>query len=156
MLTYAPVVFGQVTDIDQFTANIYLGAALFASNSLTLVVASRCPRRIMLLVSSLGCAVTLAVMGVSYQLKDEEEKCQNSSVLVSPDMNTTEISRLCSYNLDWLPVLNSMIFIFVFNLGYGSMVWMTVVEILPAQIRNLTNGYSTESLNLRVTFSPAG
>merc|ERR1719474_1023499 len=30
--------------------------------------------------------------------------------------------------------------LFVFNLGYGSLVWMTVVEILPAHIRNLTNG----------------
>ena len=135
MLTYAPVVFGQVTDIDQFTANIYLGAALFASNGLTLLVAGRCPRRIMLLVSSLGCAITLAVMGVSYHLKDLEDNCKNSSSL-----NSIEISSACSYNLDWLPVLDSMIFIFVFNLGYGSMVWITAVEILPAHIRNLTNG----------------
>jgi len=141
MLTYAPVVFGQVTNIDQFTANIYLGAALFASNGLTLLVAGRCPRRIMLLVSSLGCAITLAVMGVSYYLKDQEESCRNSSSLISAgDLNSPEISGACSYNLDWLPVLNSMIFIFVFNLGYGSMVWITVVEILPAHIRNLTNG----------------
>lgn len=141
MLTYAPVVFGQVTDINQFTANIYLGAALFASNTLTLVVASKCPRRIMLLISSLGCSITLAVMGVSYHLKDREEQCRNSSSSESPDLN-------CSYNLDWLPVLNSMIFIFVFNLGYGSMVWMTVVEILPAHIRNLTNGLTVSWVGL--------
>ena len=140
MLTYAPTVFDRVTDIDEFTANIFLGCALFASNILTLVVASRCPRRIMLLVSSLGCSLTLCVMGVSFELKGREEDCRNSSSLLSPDLNTTQIYQDCSYHLDWLPVLNSMIFIFVFNLGYGSMVWMTVVEILPAQVRNLTNG----------------
>ena len=123
-----------------FTANIFLGCALFVSNVLTLVVASRCPRRIMLLVSSLGCALTLAVMGVSFELKEIEEECRNSSSVKTPHLNTTEIYQDCSYSLDWLPVLNSMIFIFVFNLGYGSMVWMTVVEILPAHIRNLTNG----------------
>ena len=138
MLTYAPVVFGQVTDIDQFTANIYVGAALFASNGLTLLVAGRCPRRIMLLVSSLGCAVTLAVMGVSYHLKGLEDSCKNS--LNSSLNSIEEISNACSYNLDWLPVLDSMIFIFVFNLGYGNMVWITAVEILPAHISNLTNG----------------
>ena len=140
MLTYAPTVFDRVTDIDEFTANIFLGCTLFVSNVLTLVVASRCPRRIMLLVSSLGCALTLAVMGVSFELKEIEEECRNSSSVKTPHLNTTEIYQDCSYSLDWLPVLNSMIFIFVFNLGYGSMVWMTVVEILPAHIRNLTNG----------------
>jgi len=138
MLTYAPTVFDRVTDIDEFTANIFLGCALFASNILTLVVASRCPRRIMLLVSSLGCALTLCVMGVSFELKGREEDCRNSSSLSS--LNATQIYQDCSYSLDWLPVLNAMIFIFVFNLGYGSMVWMTVVEILPAHVRNLTNG----------------
>ena len=139
MLTYAPTVFNRVTDIDEFTANIFLGCALFASNVLTLMVASRCPRRIMLLVSSLGCAITVCVMGVSFELKKREEDCRNTSS--SLDLNTTtQIYQDCSYSLDWLPVLNSMVFIFVFNLGYGSMVWMTVVEILPAHIRNLTNG----------------
>merc|ERR1719336_3353816 len=90
----------------------------------------------MLLVSSLGCAITLAIMGVSFELKGWEEECRNSS----SSSSEAQIYQECSYNLDWLPVLNSMVFIFVFNLGYGSMVWMTVVEILPAHIRNLTNG----------------
>ena len=142
MLTYAPQIFADVTNIDKFLANIFLGCALFASNTLTLLVAGKWPRRIMLLVSSLGCSVTLAVMGFSYQIKDWENACLNSSNLDSGDLfsNESEIRIACSYNLNWLPVLDSMIFIFVFNLGYGSLVWMTVVEVLPAHIRNFTNG----------------
>jgi len=142
MLTYAPQIFADVTNIDKFLANIFLGCALFASNTLTLLVAGKWPRRIMLLVSSLGCSVTLAVMGFSYQIKDWENACLNSSNLDLGDLfsNESEIRIACSYNLNWLPVLDSMIFIFVFNLGYGSLVWMTVVEVLPAHIRNFTNG----------------
>ena len=106
----------------------------------------------MLLISSLGCSVTLAVMGVSYQIREWEEDCrkQNYSglekmnILVRDDEDDLDsssiLTSLCSYDVDWLPVLNSMIFIFVFNIGYGSMIWMTVVEILPASMRIFTNG----------------
>jgi len=142
VLTFAPQIFADVTNIDKFLANIFLGGALFASNTLTLLVAGKWPRRMMLLVSSLGCSVTLAVMGFSYQVSDWEKSCVNSSSFYSGDLILTEIETeaACSYNLNWLPVVDSMIFIFVFNLGYGSLVWMTVVEILPAHIRNFTNG----------------
>jgi len=140
VLTFAPQIFADVTNIDQFLASIALGCALFASNTLTLLVAGKWPRRIMLLVSSLGCSVTLAVMGFSYQISDWEKACVNSSSFDSEDSILAEVEAACSWNLNWLPVVDSMIFIFVFNLGYGSLVWMTVVEILPAHIRNLTNG----------------
>ena len=152
MLGYAPAIFSEVTNIDNFTANILLGLALFGSNTLTLVIAGKCPRRIMLLISSLGCSLTLAIMGVSYQIRDWEDDCRkqngpgtglvNLSIIVRDDMDDldTSLSALCSYNVDWLPVLNSMVFIFVFNIGYGSIIWITVVEILPASIRTFTNG----------------
>ena len=32
------------------------------------------------------------------------------------------------------------VYIFMFNIGYGSLVWMTATEILPAKIRSSTNG----------------
>jgi len=140
VLTFAPQIFADVTNIDQFLASIALGCALFASNTLTLLVAGKWPRRMMLLVSSLGCSITLAVMGLSYQISDWEKACVNSSSLDSEDSVLAKTEAACSWNLNWLPVVDSMIFIFVFNLGYGSLVWMTVVEILPAHIRNLTNG----------------
>lgn len=142
VLTFAPQIFADVTNIDKFLANIALGCALFASNTLTLLVAGKWPRRIMLLVSSLGCSITLAVMGFSYQVSDWEKSCFNSSSLDSEDLvlAAMEAKESCSWNLNWLPVVDSMVFIFVFNLGYGSLVWMTVVEILPAHIRNVTNG----------------
>lgn len=137
MLMFAPQVFAAVTNIDKFLASVFLGLALFVSNGVTLVVAGKWPRRLMFLISSFGCSLTLAVMGLSYKFKDETDNCRNSSEYRSGGINATDI---CSYNIEWLPVVNSMIFIFVFNLGYGSLVWMTAVEILPSNIRNWTNG----------------
>ena len=141
IMMFAPMIFTEVTDYDEFTANIFCGLALFTSNTLTLFIAGKCPRRIMLLVSSLGCSLTLAVMAMSYELRKWEGRCLEVSTELYTNMTREEVTASCSYNMDWLPILDSMLFLFVFNLGYGSMIWITVVEILPPSIRTYTNGY---------------
>ena len=42
----------------------------------------------------------------------------------------------------WLPLLLLMIYIFFFNLGYGAMIWITVVEILPLHVRSVATSLS--------------
>ena len=140
IMMFAPQIFTEVTDFDKFTANIFCGIALFTSNTLTLFIASKCPRRIMLLVSSLGCSLTLAVMALSYELRKWEGRCRDVTSELYSNMTEDMVSASCSYNMDWLPILDSMLFLFVFNLGYGSLIWITVVEILPPSIRTYTNG----------------
>ncbi len=50
---------------------------------------------------------------------------------------------MCTCNiLGWLPLLDLMVYIFVFNLGYGAMVWITVIEILPAHVREFCNRWA--------------
>lgn len=44
----------------------------------------------------------------------------------------------------------------MFNIGYGSLVWMTATEILPAKIRSSTNGLTvgwTGVMSFLTTFS---
>ena len=38
-------------------------------------------------------------------------------------------------DIGWLPLALLMTYIFFFNLGYGSMIWITVAEILPIHVR---------------------
>jgi len=83
---FAPQIFTEVTDYDEFTANIFCGIALFTN------------------------------------------------------LTSEEVNVSCSYNMDWLPIIDSMLFLFLFNLGYGSMIWITVVEILPPSLKTYTNG----------------
>ena len=44
--------------------------------------------------------------------------------------------------LGWLPLLILMVYIFFFNLGYGAMIWITVVEILPLHVRSVATSLS--------------
>lgn len=140
MLMFAITIFGEVGALRPFLSQILLGSALFVSNTLTLVVAGKLPRRVMLLSCSLGLSVSLAVMGFCYQINDWEKVCREDLRNSSTQLNESAIDGECSYGLGLLPVITSMVYIFMFNIGYGSLVWMTATEILPAHIRSSTNG----------------
>jgi len=156
MLQFAITIFGQVGNLDMFLSQILLGCALFASNTLTLVIAGKLPRRLMLLTCSLGLSLSLAVMGICYQIDDWEKSCEKELKINNSEMNQTELSLTCSYGLGLLPIVTSMVYIFMFNIGYGSLVFMTAAEILPAHIRSSTNGLTicwTGLMSFLTTFS---
>ena len=58
------------------------------------------------------------------------------------DNCTTSVPAIHTAGLGWLPLLLLMLYIFFFNLGYGSMIWITVAEILPLHVRSVTNSLS--------------
>ena len=47
----------------------------------------------------------------------------------------TECPNVHTADIGWLPLALLMTYIFFFNLGYGSMIWITVAEILPIHVR---------------------
>jgi len=166
MLMFAITIFGQVGQLDAFLSQILVGSALFASNTLTLIIAGKLPRRVMLLTCSLGLSITLAIMGLCYQIDDWEKSCRlevhsstdcnGSDGLNVTDCSEDDLAESCSYGLGLLPIITAMVYIFMFNIGYGSLVWMTATEILPAKIRSSTNGLTvgwTGVMSFLTTFS---
>ncbi|XP_023342985.1 facilitated trehalose transporter Tret1 [Eurytemora carolleeae] len=130
VMSYTVQIFQSVnSSVDEFVATIYVGSALLASNVATVLLAHKLPRRIMMMVSSLGISATLAILGLSYQLQDWEKQCIELGKISAEG---------CSYgNLGWLPLCTLMIYIFVFNLGIGAMVFITMAEILPPHAREI-------------------
>jgi len=166
MLMFAITIFGQVGQLDAFLSQILVGSALFASNTLTLIIAGKLPRRVMLLTCSLGLSITLAIMGLCYQIDDWEKSCkkeiqdlnncERKGDLNATDCSEDDLTENCSYGLGLLPIITAMVYIFMFNIGYGSLVWMTATEILPAKIRSSTNGLTvgwTGVISFLSTFS---
>merc|ERR1712127_200476 len=156
MLMFAITIFNQVGNLDSFLSQVLLGSALFASNTLTLLLAGKLPRRVLLLSSSLGLSISLAVMGVCYQIDDWQKTCEADLAESSPSLPQANVTAACSYGLGLLPIVTSMVYIFMFNIGYGSLVWMTATEILPAHIRSSTNGLTvgwTGVMSFLTTFS---
>ena len=96
----------------------------------------------MLLASSFGVSLTLSVMGVCYYLVPPIANTTNTTNETMVNESALEEGRISEGSVEypgWLPLLNLMAYIFFFNIGYGSMVWITVAEILPAHTRSITN-----------------
>jgi len=41
--------------------------------------------------------------------------------------------------LGWLPVLTVVIFLFMGNIGYGTLIWVVTAELLPPKVRSIAN-----------------
>jgi hypothetical protein len=140
-------------------ATILVGIALLISNIITLLVANRMPRRLMLILSSLGISLALIGMGAYFYLKSldrlacgHDRSSLNTNATASAlSTDATEDEKenhddKCPHyyteNIGWLPLVILMIYIFFFNLGYGAMIWITVVEILPLNVRSVATSLS--------------
>lgn len=122
------------SSIEEFQATIFVGISLLISNLITLFVANKMPRRLMLIFSSFGISGALIGMGVYFHFKTLERE------ICGPDVDPCE--AIYTSSIRWLPLLLLMIYIFFFNLGYGAMIWITVVEILPLHVRSVATSLS--------------
>jgi len=143
--------------IDEFLGTILVGIALLISNIITLVFADIMRRRLMLIFSAFGISVSLFGIGAFLHLISLEKIACCSSVYnmtlqnctdpfsvneVSLFSNADDCPKIHTENIQWLPLLLLMLYIFFFNLGYGALIWMTVVEILPQHVRTVATSFA--------------
>lgn len=112
----------------------------------------------MLIFSSFGISSALIGMGVYFHFKslekqicttilDEDGNVTVQSITTTID-NVTKAAEeefckaIYTHSIRWLPLLLLMVYIFFFNLGYGAMIWITVVEILPLHVRSVATSLS--------------
>ena len=141
------------TFIDEFKATILVGIALLISNIGTLLLADKMKRRLMLIFSAFGISVSLFGIGAFLHLISLEKIACSDNVNITVQNCTDESSQSVFFNsedcpkihtesIQWLPLLLLMLYIFFFNLGYGAMIWITVVEILPQHVRTVATSFA--------------
>ena len=98
-----------------------VGMTYLASALLSLVLKNLVGRRLLLLTSQLGMAVSHLGLGLYFhQLPDTEEEMEESG-------------------LTWLPLPLVLAFTVSYNLGLGSLTWVVAHEILPVTSRGWTH-----------------
>ena len=140
--------------IDEFLATILVGIALLVSNIITLLLADKMRRRLMLIFSAFGISVSLFGIGAFLHLISLEklacctsvnitiQNCTDESSTRSVFFNSEDCPKIHTENIQWLPLLMLMLYIFFFNLGYGALIWITVVEILPQHVRTVATSFA--------------
>ena len=139
--------------IDPNVASIIVGLTLLVSCVVALMVVSRLGRKIMLVLSMTAMAVCHIVLGICFHVQENEMGVggimggQQNSLLME---NTTEVQsykEVLSYTstmapqtelvddhragvLGWLPVLTVVVFLFMGNIGYGTLIWVVTGRLL--------------------------
>ena len=126
------------------------------------MVVSRLGRKIMLVLSMTAMAVCHIVLGICFHVQENEMGVggimggQQNSLLME---NTTEVQsykEVLSYTtmapqtelvddhragvLGWLPVLTVVVFLFMGNIGYGTLIWVVTGRLL---LKHIIHIYTT-------------
>ncbi|XP_026754201.1 facilitated trehalose transporter Tret1-like [Galleria mellonella] len=111
------------SDLDPAIATIIIGAVQVGASCVTPFVVDRLGRRILLLISSCGTAIGLALLGMYFILAEKE----------NPIAET----------ISFLPVLSLVLFIITYCWGLGPLPWAVMAELMPMEVKAIAAPIAT-------------
>jgi len=134
MVFYCQVIF-QVSgsSIEPSLASIIVGGVLLLSCFVSLAVVSKLSRKAMLVGSMLGMSICQFVLGGCLHMRTypiSADNSTNSDLFLSADDSNP---------LGFLPLVAVVGFLFIGNVGYGTLIWVVTAELLPPKVRSVAN-----------------
>lgn len=127
VLFYSSTIFQNAGIRSSDVATFGVGAVQVLATTLTLWLADKSGRRLLLIVSSSAMTLSLLVVSISFYLKD---------YYISEDSSLYGILSLLS-------VAGVVVMVIAFSLGMGAMPWIIMSEILPINIKGLAGSFAT-------------
>jgi len=122
MVFYCVSIFQKVgSTIEPSVASIIVGVVLLLSCFVALGVVSQLDRKVILVLSIFGMSVCHMTMGACFYLKETQPE------VPSP--------------VGWLPLVSMIGFLFLGNIGYGTLIWVVTAELLPPNVRAMANSF---------------
>ncbi len=123
-----------------------VGAVRLAGTVVSTFLVDCVGRRVLLIISSIGTGISCFMLGIYFLIF--EDKCNNS--LSSPG---------CPNGLEYLAISSVLIFMVFSSVGWSSVANITLIEILPNQIRTLGGSIASSLMRLlgsitALTFHP--
>lgn len=103
------------TGLEATDATIIVGVIQVIATLLATFIVDKAGRRILLLISGFFMGVSTLLLAVYFQLKDA---------------NPTQVA-----NLGWLPLLAICLFIAMFSIGYGPILWLMIGELFANNVK---------------------
>ena len=105
------------SSLDPNLSSVVVGSVLLISCFIALAIVSQLGRKPILVTSILGMSVSHIILGTCYHLRRT----------LSPSETTPDY-------LGWLPLLAVASFLFLGNIGYGTLIWVVTAELLPPKV----------------------
>merc|ERR1719244_1058984 len=138
MVFYCVTIFQTAgSTIDPNIASIIVGVVLLVSCFVALGVVSQLGRKIILVLSIFGMSVCHMSLGACFYLKEASSSVPNEF------SNSTEVTEVSTHMgvIGWLPLVSVIGFLFLGNIGYGTLIWVVTAELLPPKVRAMANSF---------------
>jgi len=97
---------------------------LFAGQALSLYTTDKFGRKILLIISGLGMALALTILGVSFSIMGEDKQAPYSW-------------------MEYLPLIGMLIYYLAFPIGFGSVIFVLLGELFSPSIKGIATSVST-------------
>ncbi|XP_023346118.1 facilitated trehalose transporter Tret1-2 homolog [Eurytemora carolleeae] len=118
-------------------ASIIVGSVLLISCFVSLAVVSRLNRKTLLVTSILGMSVCHVGLGTYFHFyTNSPNYASDGKPFDAPggNMDAPDLPPL-----GWLPLVSVVGFLFLGNVGYGTLIWVVTAELLPPKVRSIAN-----------------
>jgi len=139
MVFYCVTIFEKVgSSIDPNVASIIVGVVLLISCFVALAVVSQLGRKVILVLSIFGMSICHISLGTCFYLKET-----SSLTPLESSSNSTDVvqSNMYASIVGWLPLVSVIGFLFLGNIGYGTLIWVVTAELLPPRVRAMANSF---------------
>lgn len=126
VLFYSASIFEDTgSDISGSDATLIIGVTQVTSTLVAVAIIDKAGRRILLLISGVLMAVSTALMGVYFQLKENDPASMD--------------------NFGWLPISSICIFIIFFSIGFGPVPWLVMAELFSEDVKSVAGSIAGTS-----------
>lgn len=111
------------SDLKPAIATIIVGAVMVFSSGCTPLIVDRLGRKLILLFSAAGMAISLALLGMFFLLNHNKSPIAES--------------------IKWLPIVSLIAFVFVYCVGFGPLPWAVLGEMFAPNIKPVASSMAT-------------
>lgn len=104
------------SDLSSAISAMIIGGVQFGSGFVTPIVVDKLGRRALLILSGIGMCVAEVPLGLYFYLSDETD---------------TDVGVI-----SWLPVLTLVLYIILYNCGFGPLPWAVMGELFPSNVKS--------------------
>jgi sugar porter (SP) family MFS transporter len=104
-------------------ATILVGFVQVVATFAACLLTDRAGRRLLLVISGIGCGLSLVSMSTFYFVSSSNETFKST--------------------YEWIPIVALISFIIAFSLGMGPIPWLLMGELLPAHVKSIASGLSS-------------
>lgn len=146
-ITYASDVYRSNKILEPDYAAVLQGVVMVVGTLLASLLYDRIGRKSLTILSAVGTVICLIGLGIGSLLVERSPPCQDTAM----EYNTTLIGEDGCIAVSICAIVNLNIIFFLFGIGWGSLMWVLLAEMLPVRVKTVASGLAQVNLWL-VTF----